>query len=701
MKKLTIFPIMFILMMSFIIADDPPYASNQWGNTNYMGKSQSENLISWNTTVCQPFQARNTGTITSFYALGNLNGGEGAWCFSSYPDTPMYDCAMGNPSGVLNAGTGWLSTSGTNISYSVTKGTTYYLCIQGDTTAGGGGILLSTAEYDFYPNDEIKDYFGITTPYNSLWTEGYQGNPTFLRSTDLVGFSIDDETLRAFQYCMDSDEDKCNIYSGTGDQFLNGEQNNEFSGEIFQFNPTGIFGNNIDVTDISMMMAFNGVTGCGGSCTFQFEIYGWNWLTNTTSTAIYNSSVLTARNGSWTNGYYWQNHTVNGTVTLLEGNNYVVGARCISGCGAGLNQRMHTAYTQTPSSTDWFERGFQDLDGMRWDTGVLSPTRDTWFLLTLDETVRFDEEGAGVGNLSNCTTTCTNYSLPYYLKEDFIGDISTCDWVVNEQVCYLNKLLRVKADPYYTAFKLTELLEYTDSRYYTVAFDVLPADIDSDGWLGISLYDYDYVRYVNVLFSQSGTLYNNEGGNAVLKYSNLSTATSTSFNLHIDLTDDTFDIYYGGSLILSNLQFTNEFYNMENLYGLRITSSEAGFELENLEIYASNQDNQIIIPDEDLVPVVDETKSWCNLFNNQVISCSVDSDCETDDCSPTGYCNRFDMNVCDENGKTRGSYCMLSEMAYCGLTSTGDIILDNFFIFLVLIVIIMGLVYLAIMLRSG
>ena len=291
--------------------------------------------------------------------------------------------------------------------------------------------------------------------------------------------------------------------------------------------------------------------------------------------------------------------------------------------------------------------------------------------------------------LLNCTiVNCSTWSDPYYLREEFNGQLHLCDWATTENLCFYEKMDRDLNQTYYSMFKTSDLLTETNSRYFTVGFDLKPEDISSSGYIAISLYDYDYQRFIQFLVGENSEFFNNDGGSSVSVYDNVSSSLSKKVELHIDFTEDDFDLYYDGSKVASSLGFSNSFLDITNFYGIRISSSLANFDLDNLEVYVTDQDNTIIASEEPIVAPVDETESMCGLFKNVIVECTIDSDCETDSCNVNGKCNRFDMTYCDENGHKRGNGCLVSAVSYCALDKTSDIILDNFLLFLVFIIMI-------------
>ena len=82
------------------------------------------------------------------------------------------------------------------------------------------------------------------------------------------------------------------------------------------------------------------------------------------------------------------------------------------------------------------------------------------------------------------------------------------------------------------------------------------------------------------------------------------------------------------------------------------------------------------------------------------VLCNIDSDCPlTDSCGYTGHCSNFNWSLCDEQGIARGNRCFLKNTGGGLLSSVGDIIIDNFFYVLIVVLVLIGLLILS--LRRG
>lgn len=302
--------------------------------------------------------------------------------------------------------------------------------------------------------------------------------------------------------------------------------------------------------------------------------------------------------------------------------------------------------------------------------------------------------------ITNCTTSCSTWTKPFYLYEEFNGSINECGWATLENVCFDDELERELSDDYYSAFKETDSLSETNSRYATVSFDLKPISVNTNGYIALSVYDEDYTRFIQFFLSDDNKFYNNEGGASELVYSNVTNNTYKTVELHIDFTNNDFDLWYDDVKVATSLGLSVNFFDATNIGGIRISSSGISYNIDNVAVFSTDQNNEILPTDTEITTPINEAESMCGLFIKTDVDCSVDSDCVTDDCKPNGKCNHFDMTYCDENGYSRGNKCFVNAVTYCTLNSTQEIILDNFLLFLVFIIIIIGIVYIIFLVKS-
>lgn len=314
------------------------------------------------------------------------------------------------------------------------------------------------------------------------------------------------------------------------------------------------------------------------------------------------------------------------------------------------------------------------------------PTTDVEILLQVVELIGSD----GV------ETICEDPQLPYYLYEKFNGFFDRCGWVNSHEIYANGELYLTKQIPYYFAQKLMfGTIEDEDTRYVTLDFDLNIVNITTGDTITFRLYDEDSSNIFTVYFRDNGEdLWYDEDGTGKVAKSGIPLGQYFSYAFVLDLRDDTYDIYFNGTLVKSSAGFTDAFLNVENINSIKFSSNKAEYYVDELRVYSSDSEGKEQLPDTDLdIVVVDETVTMCGLFHTITPPCTVDTDCGTGDCLPNGKCNTFDMTYCDENGYVRASKCVIAGVTSCILEETTNIILDNFLLFLVLIIIIMVLAY--------
>jgi hypothetical protein len=306
----------------------------------------------------------------------------------------------------------------------------------------------------------------------------------------------------------------------------------------------------------------------------------------------------------------------------------------------------------------------------------------------------------GIFSDNDTSNRCTEWASPYILKEDFNGCLNDCGWnTVPSSLCAYGSLQSTLGDSIAIA-KQNDYVDSTISRYVTLSFDITSQGFNLVNGVSFQLYDADAKNFIYLLLN-NGILFNRVDGN----YEVLSAVYSgllTNVQIHIDLSEDTFDVYIDGYLISSGNHFTNSVTDINTIGSFYLQSSNYAYLLDNVKMYMTDQTNNelIINPNEKPPVVVDSTKGVCGHVFKITPACEQDSECETGYCTPTGKCSSFDMTYCDENGMTRGNQCILSAYGGCFMSSIGSIILGNFLYVLIFILLLVGVTYLAVMLRS-
>jgi len=299
-------------------------------------------------------------------------------------------------------------------------------------------------------------------------------------------------------------------------------------------------------------------------------------------------------------------------------------------------------------------------------------------------------------------TVCDTWELPYYLVESFNGKLSECGWSVSDSDIYSDGVFELTDNVgFWSAEKDTDLAEEDNTRYVVLSFDLNVINISHYGsTITFRMYDDTDYNFFTVFFRDTGEwLYYNDGGIGKVA-GNVTLNISTPYKFVIDLVDDDYDIYMNGTKVVTGSNFASEFANVQNINHFKFQSNDANYELDNVKIYASDSTGTPLLPDEDIGVTPNADLSMCGLFWRNPTTCTNDSDCITNECLPSHKCSSFDWGYCDEHHKVRNNMCVLGGITSCVLSSTGDLILSQFWLFLILLIIIMFTVYLVLTLRK-
>lgn len=299
-------------------------------------------------------------------------------------------------------------------------------------------------------------------------------------------------------------------------------------------------------------------------------------------------------------------------------------------------------------------------------------------------------------------SVCDTWALPYYLKESFNGFPMACDWNSNMNLFFTGKYKLSNATPYYyQQIELPDQIKDSQSRYATIKWDAEFDHINGGGSTILRVYDEVNYNFLTVYYLNDLYYFYDNDGTGTLAQSNIPTNETFGYMIVIDMQDDGYDLYYNSTLIVSSAEFTNNFYNLKTISFFKISSAYSDVEIDNLAIYASTDDGTPLIPDEDLIPIIINETTMCGLVYTTQPNCIDDSDCESGFCMVNHKCSRWNANYCTEKGWVFGNKCFLAGTMDCALTGAGNLVINNFFLFLVFLVIVMLAIYLTIMFRRG
>jgi hypothetical protein len=314
------------------------------------------------------------------------------------------------------------------------------------------------------------------------------------------------------------------------------------------------------------------------------------------------------------------------------------------------------------------------------------------------------------GAIIQAVTTCNTITKPKYLYETFdYGLLSDCKWVTNKPISVFGEFNIDNGDGEISAYKYLQynghsiILTSAMSRYVTAQWDEY-IDSESDDISNtntIFILDSLGNTVSTIFFNKQGGVYLSENGNPTNVSSGLTTDTSHTIKLVIDLTADKQTLIIDGIPVAINVPLLISGFNYDDIASFQISSVGSQYKIDNVMVYTSDSAGTeiIVIP----TPQTNAGKNgtyWGGLFFTDAPTCLSDSDCDSGKCMSYGTCSTFNFKVCDEAGKARDNFCILSEMTFAAFSWAGDVIMENFFFFIVFLILMMILVYLTIMFRS-
>lgn len=300
-------------------------------------------------------------------------------------------------------------------------------------------------------------------------------------------------------------------------------------------------------------------------------------------------------------------------------------------------------------------------------------------------------------------SVCTSFSPPIYLKENFItGKLSDCGWSqAPSNFVVQGQLKLTNSQPYFQAYKgfydsSSQHYIRLDNQYTTTTFDFQPNSISTQtNVLSFSIWDKDS-SFLTFLFKKDGTMV------SAVKTGTLATLNVNQINsikIVTNLFTDTYDLYVNGVLQQTGITFDNQPDDVTELGLVYLQSSNSDYTLDNLQVYTSDASGNPQIVFTNPIITGDNTTYGNGLFAKNAKPCVTDADCPTGKCMPYKTCSTFDWTKCDQAGKARDSWCVFTESTYSMFGYLGQVILDNFLLFIVFLILLMIAVYLSIMMR--
>jgi len=317
------------------------------------------------------------------------------------------------------------------------------------------------------------------------------------------------------------------------------------------------------------------------------------------------------------------------------------------------------------------------------------------------------------GSSKDTTTVCTEFQKPYYLYEEFNGFIENCGWSVTPENIYFNGKLYLTEDlEVFNTDKDFDGIYESKSRYATIDLTAVAYSyVPTLGYTLIETMDDDNEPVFAIYLSENDA---GDGG-SIGYYSDGDFIELAEFDYLdtqriyavYDFQTDTFKVMSRGqyttlTTIGTELPIVKPTNNPTEISNLKIFSYRGTYSLDSIKIYTSDSNGLLVsVANDQFTEVFDPFpnmagNSWCGYIDTDADTkfCSKDEECVTGHCNKAeGTCSGFDYTYCDEHNKKRGNGCVASAITSCVLETTGDMVLDNFFLVLIGVAILMFVAY--------
>jgi hypothetical protein len=299
------------------------------------------------------------------------------------------------------------------------------------------------------------------------------------------------------------------------------------------------------------------------------------------------------------------------------------------------------------------------------------------------------------GQLSGASV-CSTFKPPYYLKEEFTYSyLQDCGWTVTPSSLYVQGGLDIdNSIDYFSAYKgmydsISSSYVKLTNRYSTLSFSINPKST-SDSVNAFSFFIYDYAKNIvsSFNFDRSGNVYHYPDGSPEL-LTTIATDTTSNIKIVFDIINDKFDFYVNNALIAQSKEFYNTEFNYEDLFAVYLTSAYSAYSVDNLAVYTSDASGSPMIASATInLNANNQTYLWGILYK-ATPACVQDSDCPSGQCTGYKKCASLNYKMCDEYGYNRTNWCFFKLMVAKSLEWVVNLILDNFLLFLGLLIILM------------
>jgi hypothetical protein len=306
------------------------------------------------------------------------------------------------------------------------------------------------------------------------------------------------------------------------------------------------------------------------------------------------------------------------------------------------------------------------------------------------------------GALDSESVSCTTFTKPYYLKEDFLyGQLSDCGWVTSNPIVVYGELAVDTTFPEINAYKQMSETIYQDKfRYVTLEFDGYLESGQSGSIYSVFLLDDIGNTIMQIYTEGDGDLYV-VPDKVPEKLTNILQDQYVNFKVVLDLINENYKLYIDNVDYTStqSIPFYDSGFDTDSVRYLSLTSTRSNYKIDNVAVFTSDAVGNEFTGNSGVAQQVFKNDILGIWFKNTT-KCVTDSDCPSGKCMPYKTCSQFNFKACDTHGLPRGNYCVIRLNIENSLLNLKDIMLDNFVLVIILIFLLMVAVYAAIIFRN-
>jgi hypothetical protein len=307
---------------------------------------------------------------------------------------------------------------------------------------------------------------------------------------------------------------------------------------------------------------------------------------------------------------------------------------------------------------------------------------------------------------------CTEFSSPYYLKEDFnSGKLSNCGWTVNKDINVYGEFdIKNEFDEVniYKSFtkdnKIVNIISQGTTPIFTLAFSEYIDTLSNDGSNTNAIFIQDEkFNVISFLIFDKGIGIN---GRMFIQSDDQSTLVSDAiqnniyhnYKIVVNLMTDTQSIYIDNILYLQDAPLKDSQFDFTSAALITMGNFNSQYKIDNIAVYTSDMFGNPSSAIQTTIKKDDNSTYLFGIFYKSRSDCLIDSDCPTGLCGKSyiggsAKCSIINYKMCDDAGYNRTAWCFVKLVIAKSLEYFRDLILNNFILFLIFLILIMIIIF--------